>query len=184
VAQDDAVDLGFIAPPPPEQTSIFDQLLRGTADDPEASEPSDTELGSLEEEFRRLDALDMLKQRLADQLDEVTKRLAAQRERMLAAMDGQGTQQFRGLEGGGACFVRTEYTTDVRDPEAFMGWVKETHPELLTVNSQTRTSFIRRQYRDQGVPEDDPSFPPGIEVAVRRTLALRRPKRAEGEKTA
>ena len=54
-----------------------------------------------------------------------------------------------------------------------MAWVKETHPELLTVHSQNRTKFIRENFRDQGVPEDDARFPPGVKVTAREQLMVR-----------
>lgn len=172
----DPKDLGFVAPAKlgedHETPDVFTQLLEGSEDDERAVEPTDDDLGTLEEEWQRLVAAREAHDRAAER-EKVTKAaLTAQKERMAAAMERQGTKQFRGSDGG-LCTVATTYTTAVEDEDAFLDWVRESHPELLSVHSQRRTKFIREEYRDRGVPEDDPSFPPGLKVGTIDTLQVR-----------
>lgn len=155
------------------QQDVLSQLLESTdADDPEAVVLDEQELGLLQDEFDALARLKERKDALEEQLDGVKKAYEAQRGRMLSAMKLQGTKQFRGADGQGGCTIQVRYETKVTDPEAFMEWVKEQHPELLTVNTNTRSSFIRKEFRDKGVPAEADEFPPGIEAKERDVLAL------------
>jgi len=171
----DPKDLGFVAPAPmgdAEPADIFDQLLEGTTDDERAVEPTDDDLGTLEEEWHRLCVMREASDAAEERAKETRAAYVAQRERMMSAMRRQGTKQFRGANGQ-ACSIAEIYTTSLEDEAKFMGWVKETHPELLTVHSKSRTKFIREQYRDRGVAIDDPSFPPGLKVGTVDNLTVR-----------
>jgi hypothetical protein len=180
----DPRDLGFVAPAKigedAEPADIFSQLLRGEVDDPEAVEPSDAELATLEEEFVVVRKLRAKKAWLKEKLSAVQEQLTAQEQRMLNAMDREGTSQFRGVTGD-ACHIAMEYTTTIEDEVAFLKWVKEHAEELFSVNAQTRTSFVRREYRDKGVAIDDPRFPSGLKVGERRSLRVRAARAAEVE---
>lgn len=154
------------------QAGVLSQLLEGADDDAEAVEPDAGDLGALQQEFETVARLTLRKKELERELSEVSKALTAQKDRMQQAMEGQGTQQFRGADGA-SCNFQTRFDTVVEDPEAFMEWVQERHQELLTVNSQTRTKFIRENYRDQGVDPDSPEFPPGLKTTERTTLVVR-----------
>jgi hypothetical protein len=170
-----AEELGFVPVVPidsGEKTSVFSQLLSGTEDDERAVEPTDDDLGTLEQEWQKLCSLKESRDAAEARLKELKRSFNDQKLRMADAMERQGTKQFRGAAGGG-CTITETYTTVLADEVAFMGWVKETHPELLTVHSQTRTKFIRENYRDEGVPEDDPSFPPGLKPGVLAGLQVR-----------
>lgn len=173
-------DLDFMVPDlgeavekeaPQEQPDVLDQLLHGEED--AGQELSDEDLGSLEEEFDAVARLTKERDRLEAHLAEVKRDLAGQKDRMLRAMKAQGTRQFRSGSGVGQCYVQDNYSTAVEDPEAFMEWVRENHPEMLSVHSQTRTSFIRKEYRDKGVAVDSDTFPPGIAVKEYESLQVR-----------
>jgi hypothetical protein len=183
--QPEAVDLGFVPVAKlgedAEKPDVFTQLLEGTGDDEQAVEQTDDDLATLEDHWRRLVDL----KAAAGDAEEVAKDAKAaynaQKERMADAMERQGTKQFRGADGGG-CTITEQYTTALEDREAFMAWVQESHPELLVVHSQTRTKFIRENYRDLGIPEDDPSFPPGLKPGVMTGLQVRGARRPAAEK--
>lgn len=169
--------MGFVAPAALDEetkpANAFDALLGGGD---ETTELDDKALGALDDEFRVLAQLKAEESRLDARLSEVKRDLAAQRQRMLDAMELQGTKQFRGAQDEGSCHIAEEYTTTLENPQRFMDWVKEQAPELLTVNSRSRTSFIRREYRDKGVPVDSDTFPPGVSADVRKVLRLRSPR--------
>lgn len=173
------LDFGFVAPaavPQPEQQDPLDAIL--SEGDATGAELDEQALGTLEEEFRVLAALKERAEALEKQGEDARKAYNAQRERMLRAMDAQGTRQFRGADGT-ACTVTEQYTTSVEDPSAFLAWVLVAHPELVSVHSQTRTKFVREEYRDKGVPETDPTFPPGLKAGTLRTLSVRGTKKKE-----
>jgi len=187
MADVDVKDMGFIAPAPlrPEVSAaddVFAQLLAGADDDDRAVEPTDDDLGTLEYEWDKLERLGQACDAVEARLEVLNKDYNAQKERMLLAMKREGTRQFKGASGG-ACVVATQYTTSVEDEARFMDWVKETHPELLTVHSQSRTSFIRKNYRDRGIPTDDPAFPPGLKAGERESLQVRgiKPPAVQGD---
>lgn len=166
-------EYGFVVPSAPEEKAdLFDQL-QGDKDDSEAVELPDGAMADLAEEFRVLRELRLRRDRLNAKAAAASKDYEEQRDRMASAMLLQGTKQFSDVNGQGACTQTTQYQTTVEDPQAFMEWVQERHPELLTVNAQTRTSFIRKEYRDKGVPLDSDQFPPGIKVTERETLSVR-----------
>lgn len=175
-------DFGFVAPAKigddaVEPEDVFGQLLGGENDDPEAHEASDEELGALENEFGSVLLLRSQKAALKEKLSTINVELEAQEMRMLEAMDGQGTKQFKGSDGGG-CSITETYTTalDSANPAGFLEWAKEHAEELLDVQSQRRTTFIRTEYEDKGIPTDDPRFPPGLKVGTRRRLQVRSPR--------
>ena len=172
----DVSALGFVAPakigadePEPD---IFAQLLAGVEDDGRAVEPTDDDLGTLEMEWEKLEQLDQAAERAEERAKGLRQAYNAQKERMALAMKREGTRQFRGASGGLAV-VATQYTTSLEDEPRFMAWVKETHPELLTVHSKTRTKFIRENFRDRGIPINDPAFPPGLKAGELDTLQVR-----------
>jgi hypothetical protein len=134
---------------------------------------SDADLGSMESEFQVVALLTERKKELERQVSEVSAQLEAAKERMLAVMEAHGTTQFRSGAGLGSCFTQERFDTTVEDPGAFVAWVQERHPELLTVNSQTRNRFIREEFRDKGVAPDSDAFPPGVKVTPRTQLAVR-----------
>ncbi len=161
---------------------VLGQLLGNapSADADDGVELDTGELGALQEEFDAVAALTLRKKQLEAELGEVSKALTAQKDRMLGAMTLQGTKQFSSALGPGACSRSERYDTTLSDVDAFIDWVKESHPELLTVNNQTRNRFIREQYRDQGIPEGDERFPPGITVTPREQLVVRGVKPPQG----
>jgi hypothetical protein len=160
---------------PPEADKprdLFGELTQGD-DDPEAHEPGDAELASLQEEFQALAALKRRVAALESQLSEAKEAYEGQRTRMLDALEGQGTKQFASVDGQGSCSISEVFSTTVEDPQALMEWAKSNHPELLSIHSGTRNRFIREEFRDRGVPPDDPSFPPGLAVGTIRRLTVR-----------
>lgn len=165
------IDFGFVAPAAVAGPTVdpLEEIARGVDSVPTLDEHA---LGTLEEEFRVLAALRERSDDLARQAEEARKAYGAQRDRMLAAMEAQGTRQFRGADGT-ACTIAEQYTTSVEDEATFLEWVKVAHPELLSVHSATRTKFVREEYRDKGVPETDPTFPPGLKPGTLRTLMVR-----------
>jgi hypothetical protein len=160
----DAVDDG---------SEILAQILDGTNDDPDAVEADEGDLANLQGEFDSVARLTDRKKVLEAELSSVKQALAAQKDRMIDAMEKQGTKQFRSAAGDGSCTITERFDTKVNDDGAFIEWVQETHPELLTVNSQRRNKFIRENFRDQGIDPESDEFPPGIEVSPRRGLMVR-----------
>jgi len=159
---------GNAAPPTGGQPDIFD-LIKQEAEAP-AEVVDEQGFGTLEQEWSRLRELRDRKDRADAIAKDASKAVEAQKFRLLNAMKLQGTTQFRG-EDGGLAVVATEYTTALDDPEIFRRWVFETHPELLDVNSRTRTKFIRENFRDKGVPIDE--LPPGLRAGERELLQVR-----------
>lgn len=182
---DEGNDFGFVAPEGVEVSTTdldpFSALLEGFNPPEDIPQPDD-EFGSLEDEFRKLVQLrrvcDALSQKKAD-LEELKRR---QTSRVREAMEAQGTKQFRSSGGFGACSISSRYKTRVTNDQAFIRWATEHHPELLTVNAQTRTSFVRREFKDNGIPPDADEFPPGIEAEEEPTLSVRA-SRPRGERT-
>lgn len=180
--KDEVVDLDLVAPAQaegeeqeePKQLDLFDQLVGDDAADDEAAvELGDEELGSLAEEYRLVAELTRKKRKLEKDLSGVSKELTAAKERMQNAMKLQGTRQFKGTDDDGACSVGTRYNTRVVDEEAFISFVMSHDPSLLTVNSQTRTKYVRENFRDKGIPADADEFPPGIEAEEEEFLQVR-----------
>jgi hypothetical protein len=178
--QDKVVDLGLVAPTvkpegeKPQQLDLFDALMGSTtADDEAAVELTDEDLGSLGDEYRVVAELTRKKRKLEAEVKQVGAELVAARARMQNAMTLQGTKQFKGTDDDGACSVGTRYVTRVTDVEAFISWVMSTNPSLLTVNAQSRTKFIREEFKDKGVPADADEFPPGIEAEEEPYLSVR-----------
>lgn len=152
---------------------ILRQMLEGETDDLDAVEPDEGDLLNLQAEFDTVARLTQRKRELEGELQQISQALEAQKLRMLDAMEAQGTKQFRSMLGDGSCTITERFDTAVTNQQEFLGWVQEAHPELLTVNAQTRNKFIRENYRDQGVDPSSPEFPPGIEVSPRRGLMVR-----------
>lgn len=165
----------------PKPRSPLDLLLEGSPDDVRAVDATDPDFRALEDEWRVLAILKERHDRLTKLLDEAKASYNAQKERMAAAMQAQGTRQYASTEGRGAGSLAHEYRTRVTDAQAFLQWVTETHPELLGVNAQRRDSFVRNQFRDQGISPDDPAFPPGIEVVEQDVLRVRNVRAANQE---
>lgn len=171
---------GFVAPSMPEEAAEaaqaaheldpFAELLGGDLALPDATPD---EMGTLEAEFRRLAELRRLRDAVTARKSEVEARYQAQAERMLQAMQDQGTRQFRSAAGGGSVSISERYRAKVVERDGLMRWVQANAPELLTVNSQTLTKFVREEYRDNGIPEDDERFPAGVECEVQPTLSFR-----------
>ena len=179
----DPAALGFAIPTARGEDRDVLAALLGTADDAAAQQRdqlSDADLGSMESEFQVVAVLSDRKKDLEAELKEISSQLDAAKERMRAVMDAHGTTQFRSGAGLGSCFVQERFDTTLEDPAAFVAWISERHPELLTVNSQTRNRLIREEYRDKGVAPDSEEFPPGIKVTPRPQLAVRgaRPQRS------
>lgn len=180
-------DLGFIAPvalpsmpelPPEPKVDPFEQL---TAPEPEPTEEESEEeaevFQSLEDEYRILASLKRRRDELKTQHTEASNEYEAQRGKMLRAMKAQGTKQFKSttVEKGG-CHFKGAYGVKILDHSEFIPWVQEHAPELLSVNSKTLTKHVREEYKNRGVPIDDPSFPPGLEVSEHDTLTVSVPK--------
>lgn len=178
---DEVVDLGLTLPASDPKvkaeaqagTDMFSELMKDGADDEAAVELTDEDLGSLAEEYRVVAELTREKRKLEKQLKATSSQLEAARQRMQTAMELQGTKQFKGTDDDGACSVGVRYNTKVVDPQAFISFVMSTAPELLTVNAQTRTKFIRENYKDKGVPTDADEFPPGITAEEEPFLQVR-----------
>lgn len=180
-----------LAPAPGSDTApgakpdVFTQLMEGTTEEAPPVELDDDDSATLEQAWQKLVSLRRRRDELKEQASDASDAYEAQRGRMASLMQKQGTTQFRGADGG-SCSVSDVYTTAIEDEDKWMTWVKESHPELLSVHSQRRTSFIRREYRDKGIPIDDPSFPPGLKAGTQPTLSVRgiRPaSEAQGAKT-
>ena len=163
-------------------SEILTQLLDGANDDVDSVEADEGDLANLQEEFDSVARLTDEKKRIEAKLSSVKQALAAQKDRMMNAMEAQGTKQFRSAVGDGSCTVTERYDTALTDAQAFMTWVQETHPELLTVNSQARNKFIRENFRDQGIAVESDEFPPGIDVTPRRGLMVRDVKAKQKQK--
>jgi hypothetical protein len=162
--------------PESDTPGVLDQLLTdaGGSDGTDSNELGTEELGSLENEFADVVVLRHRQAALKESLKIVNAELDAQQWRMIEAMETQGTKQFKGMGGGGEnCTVSERYDTAVDDPAAFIDWVQEHHPDMLTVNAQARNGFIRREYTNKGVDETDESFPPGISVIPKKILIVR-----------
>lgn len=178
-ADDNTVDaeaLGFTAPVDPtagEAGGVFDQLLTGTDDDDQAVELTEEEQINLGDNYRVVANLTRRKKKLEAKLKDVSAALTAAKQGMQSAMVVQGTKQFRGAEDDGSCTVATRYDTKVTDPVSFINWVMGNAHELLSVNSQTRTRYIRENFKDKGIPVDSEAFPPGIEASEGEFLQVR-----------
>lgn len=162
---------------------VLGALLDATDDDPDAERRqalADADITDLGSEFDTIAALTRRRDELQGRLDEVKRDLEAAKGRMLDAMETQGTSQFRSAEGLGSCYVQERFDTTLDDPDAFMEWVKERAPELLSVNAQTRNKYVRVEFRDKGVDPDSGEFPPGVKVTPRKQLAVRGAKAKGG----
>ena len=177
---------GFVAPelltPPAEKDQEADPFQQLEAPDEEAPHyeqegPDGETFEALEEEYRILASLRKRRDALKAAHSEASAEYEAHRGRMMRAMRGQGTRQFRStaMEKGG-CHFSSAYGVKIKDPSVFIPWAKKHCPELLSVNVNTLGSHVRKQYRDRGVPPDDPSFPPGLEVKEHDTLTVSVPK--------
>lgn len=167
-----------------DEADVLAALLSPEDDDVEAPIPlDDASLRSLEEEFGDVARLNEQKARQEKVLKDTKRELAAAKARMHRAMELQGTKQFRSTEGLGSCYFEERYDTTIVDDAAFSEWVREHHPELLTVHSQTRNRLIRTEFRDKGVAPDSPDFPPGIAVTPRPGLGVRGAKARKESKS-
>jgi hypothetical protein len=178
----DDIDLDALTQP--AERDPLDILLEvGGMDDPEAYEIDESDFAALEEEWARLMRLKERKDRLEGLAEKAAIDYSLQRDRMRRAMEAQGTRQFASAEGQGAGSLAREYRVKITNPQVFIGWVNERHPELLSVNSQTLGSFVRNEYRNKGVAPDDPAFPPGVQVIEQQILRVRgtRPVQQEQE---
>jgi hypothetical protein len=175
--------------PVPAGHSALDVLLDIGNDDLAAIEIDDSDFLTLEEEWSLLTRLQARKEKLEDLAEKAKIDYNLQKSRMQRAMADQGTRQFASAEGRGAGSLAKEYRTAVQDPEVFDEWVRANHPELYSINAQTRDSFIRKQYRNRGILptlEDgspNPEFPPGLRVTEQDVLRVRgmRPPKQEQE---
>lgn len=160
----------------PESPGLLDQMLTdvGGSDGTDDAELGVNELGVLEDEFADVVVLRRRKAELKERLSVVQGELEAQESRMKEALKLQGTTAFKSATGDGtSCTFSERYDTKVTDPQALIDWFMEHHPEMLSVNSQARTSFIKKNYADKGIDEDDDSFPDGIEVTSKEILTVR-----------
>lgn len=173
---------GFIAPEvlpdapdvEPEEVDPFKEL---EAEDEDEEAPEGETFENLEEEYRVLASLKRRRDSLKASHSEASADYEAHRRRMQRAMGAQGTRQFRSTTvERGSCNFSSAYSAKIIDPVAFMAWAKENASELLSVNAQTLSKHLREQFRNRGVPPDDPSFPPGLEVKERDTLTVNVPK--------
>lgn len=177
-------DFGFIAPevlsdvPQPEAAPDPFQQLMAPAEEPEETPEEEAEtFESLEEEYRILASLKRKRDRLKAEHSEASNDYEAQRGRMMRAMRAQGTKQFKSTTvEKGSCYFNGAYGVKIVDPSTFIPWVKEHAEELLSVNSRTLTKYVREEFKNRGVPTDDPSFPPGIEAKEHDTLTVSVPK--------
>lgn len=180
--------LGFVAPAALSEAATeadpFAQLMDTSVDDQQATEVDPADAAVLDDVFRDVVACTRRKDEIDAELSVAKKNLTGAKERMAAVMERQGTKQFRALDGDGSCTITETYATTIDDVDAWMGWVQENASELLTVHSQTRTKYVRENFRDKGVPVDSDAFPPGITVKPIPGLMVRgakapKPKRKE-----
>ena len=177
--QDNTVDaeaMGFVVPADPnirDGANVFDQLLTGTEDDDQAVELTEEEQINLGENYRVVANLTRRKRELEAKLKTVSVALTEAKVGMQSAMVVQGTKQFKGAQDDGSCTVATAYNTAVTDPQAFLNWAMASAPELLSVNAQVRTKYVRENFKDKGIPVDSEDFPPGIEASEREFLQVR-----------
>lgn len=171
---------GFIAPVAAAgQLDLFKALTTSGEDDREAVELTDSERANMGVCYEDVAKLTRKKKDLEAEVKAVSARLIDAKESMLTSMKEQGTKQFRGTDDDGACSIANRYQTKVVDPEAFLQWVLANHSELLSVNANTRTSFIREHFKDKGVPVDSDEFPPGVEATEHEFLQVRGVKSAQ-----
>lgn len=166
-----------------KKQDIFTQLIEETSEEDAPTPQSDDDTITLEDAWHRLVILRLARDSAKTRASDASRAYEEQRGRMASMMERQGTKQFRGADGGG-CSIADVYTTAVENEQEWLDWVRETHPELLSVHSQSRTRFIRENYRDKGVPIDDASFPPGLKAGTQPTLQVRgvRPPQPQGAK--
>lgn len=181
-------DFGFVAPtqapgaenlpPAKKQAPAKDPFaeLAKAAEKPKDEAEAAEVFESLEGEFEVLAGLRRKRDQTKREASDASASYEAQRWRMGRALESQGTKQFKSAQGLGACSRSEQYTAKIIDPATFVDWCAAEHPELLTVNSQTLTRFVREEYRDKGVPLDDPSFPPGVETGERPNVTVTIPK--------
>jgi len=132
---------------------------------------------NLEDEYRILLGLRRRREELKEALKVVSAEYEAQRQRMQRAMQAQGTRQFKSTTvTKGGCHFSSVYAVKILEPTTFIPWAKEHCEEILTVNSATLARHVREQYKNRGVPPEDPSFPPGLEVSEHDTLTVSAPK--------
>jgi hypothetical protein len=179
-----AEDFGFVAPdalpnePAPEEVAAdpFAQLEAPAQEEVETEAEAEV-FDSLEEEYRILVSLRQQRDRLKQRHSEASGEYEAQRGRMMRAMEAQGTKQFKSAAvEKGSCHFNSSYGVSIADHTEFIPWVKEHAEELLSVNSRTLTKYIREQFKNRGVPPEDPSFPPGLKVSEHDTLTVSVPK--------
>ncbi len=182
----DGEDFGFVAPETipgvdVEATPKADPFAELTAPEaepaPEDEEHADEVYENLEEEYRILASLKKRRDQRKAAHSEASADYEAHRGRMMRAMQAQGTRQFRSTTvEKGACHFNSAYGVKIVDQPAFLIWAKAHAEELLSVNAQTLTKHVREEFKNRGVPIDDPSFPPGLEVTERDTLTVSVPK--------
>lgn len=179
-------NLGFVAPelipdapeaaPPVVAADPF-EALEAPGEGEQPGEGDEEAFESLEEEYRILASLKRRRDQLKTAHGEASAEYEAHRGRMMRAMRAQGTKQFKSTTvEKGSCHFSSAYTVVVKDPSTFIPWVKEHAEELLSVNSRTLARHVREEFKNKGVPPDDPSFPPGIEVSEHDTLTVSVPK--------
>ena len=178
-------DLGFLEPEvlpgidAPEAGPDPFKQLEAPAEEPleEECQAEAEAFDSLEEEYRLLASLRKRRDELKAQHGEASGDYEAQRGRMMRAMTAQGTKQFKSTTvEKGSCHFNSGYGVKIMDPSTFIPWVRDHAEELLSVNARTLTKFVREQFKNRGVPPDDPSFPPGIEAKEHDTLTVSVPK--------
>jgi hypothetical protein len=73
------------------------------------------------------------------------------------------------LSVGGYTFApKVEPAARVEGVEDFDAWVRETHPELLSVHHQRLQSLVKARL------EENEALPPGVVVNVRTSLSRRK----------
>jgi hypothetical protein len=181
-------DLGFIAPEilpgvdaPEAALPVVDPFKQLEAPEEAPTEAEDEEAAevfeSLEDEYRILVSMRGKRDRIKAEHSEASNEYEAQRGRMMRAMTAQGTKQFKSTTvEKGSCHFNSGYGVSITDHSTFIPWVKQHAEELLSVNSRTLTKHVREQFKNRGVPIDDPTFPPGLAVKEHDTLTVSVPK--------
>lgn len=179
--------LGFVVPEVlpgvdvPEEAPAEDAFaqLAAPAEEPTAEdeEHADETYENLEEEYRVLASLKKRRDLKKAEHSEASNDYEAHRGRMMRAMKAQGTKQFKSTTvEKGSCHFNSAYSAKITDPITFIPWAKLHCEEILSVNAKTLAKHVREHYKNRGVPIDDPSFPPGIEVSEHDTLTVSVPK--------
>jgi hypothetical protein len=114
----------------------------------------------------RINALEEAKEIKQRELADLDVGLVALERLMIDGLDREGIEKIK--VGGYNFSIQPAPTSKIVDPQAWMKYITETQPEILTVNAQTRNSMVARAL------EAGETIPPGLEVHVRESLSRKK----------